>query len=93
MHVTLDITIPQDYFNKVGLVVDYEEIGLKHMVSMKEGDAIGEILTTEVSLFMLRRSTGFCGSLIDHMFRIRSKLIKAYEEKYKKEYIEYNDFI
>lgn len=92
MYVDLPIMLAQDYFNEVNLEIDYEETGDENMISTEEADAIYEILSTEVSIYMLRRGYGFCGSLVDVMVGLRRKLIMEYEVKYEKKYTEYNDF-
>jgi hypothetical protein len=43
---------------------------------------IGEILSLESSIFLLRRSNQVCGSHIDNIIPIRSRLILDYENKY-----------
>lgn len=71
-----------EYFNEVGKEIDYEETGNADMVSCEQADHIQRILTCEASMFLLRRATGICGSLVDDMTKIRRDFITSYEEKY-----------
>jgi hypothetical protein len=90
MHVDLKVSTSGEYFSQVEREIDWEEDD-SSKVPIKQADEIGKILATEVSIFLLRRSTGFCGSLIDHMRSVRNGLIKNYESEYDT-YIKYNDF-
>lgn len=90
MHVNLKVNTSEDYFSQVEREIDWEEDDTSK-VPTKQADEIGKILATEVSIFVLRRSTGFCESLIDHMVSVRRELIKKYEIDYET-YIEYNKF-
>ena len=94
MHLQKEIgvTLASEYFNQIDVEINYEETGDSNMVTSEEADAISEILTCEVSIYALRTMYGVCGSLADHMGRIRRKLINSYESNYGKKYIEYNDF-
>lgn len=90
MHVNLKISLSEDYFSQVDREIDWDDNdSLK--VPTKQADAVDKILATEVAIFLMRRSTGFCGSLIDNMVSVRRKLIKKYESEYEA-YVEYNDF-
>jgi len=90
MHVNLKVSTSEEYFSQVEREIDWEEDDTSK-VPTKQADEIGKILATEVSIFLLRRATGFCGSLIDHMVSVRRGLIKKYEIDYEP-YIEHNDF-
>jgi hypothetical protein len=90
MHVNLKVSTSEEYFLQVEREIDWEEKDTSK-VPIKQADEIGKILATEVSIFLLSRATGFCGSLIDHMVSVRRGLIKEYEIVYEA-YIEYNDF-
>ena len=90
MHVNLKVSTSEEYFSQVEREIDWEEDDASK-VPTKQADEIGKILATEASIFLLRRATGFCGSLIDHMVSVRRGLIKKYEIDYET-YIEYNDF-
>jgi hypothetical protein len=90
MHVNLKVSTSEEYFSQIEREIDWEEND-NSKVPRKQADEIGKILATEVSIFLLRRATGFCGSLIDHMAIVRRGLIKKYEIDYET-YIEYNDY-
>jgi len=62
------------------------------MIPYEQSKEIANILTCEVSIYLLRRATGGCGSLADNMVGMRRKLVIEYEAKYKEKYVEYNDF-
>ena len=90
MHVNLKISLSEDYFSQVDREIDWDDNdSLK--VPTKQADEVEKILATETAIFLMRRSTGFCGSLIDSMVSVRRELIKKYESDYEA-YIEYNDF-
>ena len=90
MYVNLKVSTSEEYFSQVEREIDWEEDN-SSKVPTKQADEIGKILTTEVSIFLLRRATGFCGSLVDQMVSVRRGLIKKYESDYEN-YLEYNDF-
>lgn len=91
MHVDLDVTVASEYATKQGFAdVDWEESGEATMMPMNEGDAIQKILTCEVSIYLLRRSTGHCGSVVDNMIEIRRYFIEKYKQEFEKEYEDYN---
>lgn len=91
MYVDLLDTYNQ-YFDRQGKEVDYDEEGIDGLVPYEQAQALQKILTCEVSIYLLRRNEGLCGSLVDDMISIRRKFIDEYEEKYEK-YVEYNDFM
>ena len=86
MKVELKVSTSEEYFSQVERVIDWEDDS-----DWKVATEIDKILATEVSIFLLRRATGFCGSLIDKMVEIRRGLINKYESDYEP-YQEYNDF-
>jgi len=90
MHVNLKVSTSGEYFLRQEREIDWEEDDASK-VPAKQADRVGEILATEVSIFLLRRATGFCGSVVDQMGSVRRGLIKKYESEYGT-YIEYNDF-
>jgi len=91
MYVDLLDTYNQ-YFDRQGKEVDYDEEGIDGLVPYEQAQALQKILTCEVSIYLLRRNEGLCGSLVDDMISIRRNFINEYEEKYEK-YVEYNDFM
>jgi hypothetical protein len=90
MHVNLKVSTSGEYFSQQEREIDWEEDD-NSKVPTKQADEIEKILATEVSIFLLRRATGFCGSVVDQMVSVRRQLIKKYENDYET-YIEYNDF-
>jgi hypothetical protein len=90
MYVNFRVSTSEEYFSQIGREIDWEEND-NSKVPTKQADEIGKILATEVSIFLLRRSTGFCGSVVDQMINVRRELIKKYENDYET-YVEYNDF-
>lgn len=91
MKIDLEVTLAQEYFNKEGKVIDYDKVGGDNKVSTQQADALQKILTSEVSIHLLRRSTGICGSLADDMIRIRKEYQLNYARYFGK-YIQYNDY-
>lgn len=91
MHVKLDVITSEEYFLKLGQEIDWEEND-NTKISINQQDEIAQILTTEASIYLLRRATGLCGSLVDNMVIIRRDLINEYEYTYGP-YVEYNDFL
>ena len=77
-------------FSLIEREIDWEEDD-ETKIPIKQARVIDDILATEVSIYLLRRSTGFCGSLIDRMASIRDEFIQKYENNYET-YIIYNDF-
>lgn len=90
MYVDLEVTTCGDYFKKVGKEIDWENND-SSKIPVDQANKVQEILATEVSIYLLRRTNGICGSLIDSMADIRSKLIEEHDELYE-EYVTYNDF-
>lgn len=92
MDVNLPVTTAIEYFEKVGKKIDYKRTGNIELMSDNEATLIQRILSCEVSINLMRGATGCDGSLIDEMVSIRRGFIKSYESKFKKKYVEYNDF-
>jgi hypothetical protein len=92
MRVTLPVTTNIDYYDQDGREIDFEKTNEDGLVPFEEAEAIQHILTCEVSIYLLRRANGICGSLVDNMVDIRRKYINDYERTYGKTYVEYNDF-
>ena len=93
MHVELNITVALEYAQEQGFEdVDWLEENLPNHMPMDEGEAIQKILTCETSIYLLRRSTGHCGSVVDNMVEIRRNFINEYEIEFEKRYIEYNGY-
>lgn len=90
MHIDLNITTSEEYFNETNRQIDWDGND-NTKVSPKQADALQKILASEVSIHILRRVTGICGSLADDMVEVRRHLINEYEQTYEP-YKEYRDF-
>lgn len=90
MHVTLKVSTCEEYFSQTEREIDWEDNDATK-ISIKQANKLQKILATEVSIFLLRRATGFCESLIDDMATIRREFINQYENYYEV-YVEYNDY-
>jgi len=90
MHVNFKVSTSEEYFSQQEREIDWEEDDTSK-VPTKQANEIGKILATEVSIFLLRRATGFCESVVDQMVSLRRELIKKYDNNYET-YVEYNDF-
>lgn len=91
MNVNLEVTVANEYATKQGFEdIDWEEENNPKCMPKNEGEAIQKILTCEVSIYLLRRSTGHCGSVVDNMFEIRRSFMEDYEQEFEKEYEDYN---
>tara|TARA_R110000822_G_scaffold270774_1_gene393668 strand:- start:99 stop:374 length:276 start_codon:yes stop_codon:yes gene_type:complete len=90
MHVDLKITTSEEYFSQTNREIDWDGDN-KNKVSTDQAEELQKILAAECSIYLLRRVTGLCGSLIDNMVTVRRELINKYEQTHEK-YIEYRDF-
>lgn len=96
MHVNLRCATVSEYSVEVDREIDWDnENKESDMISYNESKAIQHILSTEVSIYLLRRSTGHCGSVTDDMCDIRQKFIMEYEKTFGREYVKINktDFL
>lgn len=90
MNLNLIVASADEYFDKVGKKINYEdELG---EISETEANQVEEIIACEAAIFLMRRTAGGIGHMIDSMASIRRDLITAYEKSYNYKYIEYNDF-
>lgn len=91
MHVDLRCVTVSEYSSEVDREIDWDnENKESDMISYDESKAIQHILSTEVSIYLLRRSTGHCGSVIDDMCNIRQEFIMKYEKTFGREYVKIN---
>jgi len=90
MELELKVTTCGEYFSQTERKIDWEEND-NTKISTDQADEIQKILSTEASIYLLRRASEVDGSLIDSMVNIRTGLIKNYEKEYEP-YTEYNDF-
>jgi len=56
----------------------------------KEYDDIQDILSIDVAIYLTRRTSGCCGSIIDNLRSQSRKLINKYEKDYGVKFIDYN---
>ena len=85
MHVDLDITTSTEYFERYR--------NSSSGVQEKEIDLLNNIIACEVSVYLLRRSTGHCGINADTLVEIRRNFINEYNGISKNgDYIENSDF-
>ena len=91
MTVNLSIISSEEYFNESNREIDWEGNN-STKVSTTQTDLLQKILTTEVSIYMLRRGYGFDQLQSDTMCEIRTEFIKKYEEIYNEKYVSYNDY-
>lgn len=83
MYLDSNITgTASQYFECLERKVDWDETGDETLVSMKECEAIQEIIACQVSFYCLRRLRGSCQSNSDTMHSIINKKIKEYEVTY-----------
>jgi len=71
-----------EYFDKVGGKIDWDETGNKDLVSMKQFNLVGEIISAQVSFWCLRRLSNSCESNCDYMKNIINSKINEYESQY-----------
>lgn len=62
-------------------------------IEQKEYDAIQNILSMEVAIFLTRRTSGCCGSIIDNIRQIRRNFIAEYQKEYGISFIDYNSYV
>ena len=68
-----------------------KKTGLNEEYLIEEAESLRRIITCEVSIYLLRRSTGHCGSVSDNMVDIRRNFINEHNKKFS-DYIEDQDF-
>lgn len=56
----------------------------------EEDQHIQNILSMEVAIYLTRRTSGCCGTIIDNLRSIRNEFIKTYEDKWKRTFLDYN---
>lgn len=93
MHVELEIYNSSQFFELQEKEIDWDNEYPTDptYVSYEQADLLDRILTTEASIYLLRRATGTDGFQVDTMASIRQKFIEEYNEKYP-EYTSHNDF-
>jgi len=58
---------------------------------LNEYDDIQNILSIEVAIYLTRRTSGCCGSIIDNLRSQRRDLINKYEKNWGKKFIDHNE--
>jgi hypothetical protein len=89
------IEFSKDYAIETKMCHDENDFYKQHDTEKRreiEYNDIQKILTSQISLYVLRRTRGVDGSHIDIISEITSDLIKEYEKKYKKKFINVNEF-
>jgi hypothetical protein len=69
----------EEYFEKTGQDVDWDK-NYKQIVLMEK------IISIEVSIFILFRTSGVDESLVDSLKETKKDLIKQYEKQYEEQY-------
>lgn len=90
MNVDFQVSTSTEYFKQTNREIDWEEDDTSK-VSVFQSNIIQDILAIEASIYLMRRSSGLCGSLVDSLIGMRRRLISDYVSEYEP-YIEYNDF-
>lgn len=85
-----DITTSEEYFNETERQVDWDDND-NTKVSTKQADDLQKILATEAAIYILHRTAGGVGHLVDVMVEIRRNYINIYEKNHEP-YIEYNEY-
>lgn len=83
----LNVTTAYEYLQKRDNIPADKELT---EIEQKEYDAIQNVLSMEVAIFLTRRTSGCCGSIIDNIRQIRSNCIAEYENEYGISFIDYN---
>jgi hypothetical protein len=82
------------YFDNIGISesqIDWNETGDVNLISIKEVNAISEIIACQVSFWCLRKLGNCCQSNSDTMRDILKQKIKFYEETFGKDYQDFNE--
>ena len=82
IHVGLKITTSEEHFSQTYTEIDWDGDN-KNKVSTDQAEELQKILAAECSIYLLRRVTGLCGSLIDNMVTVRRELINKYEQTHE----------
>lgn len=90
MHIDLKITTSEEYFNQTDREIDWDGDD-NTKVSEEQANELQRILAMECSIYLMRRTTGLCGSLLSNMGMLKIELINKYEQTHEK-YIAPSDF-
>lgn len=87
----LVVITSSDYFQREGSFGDFDwnEDTLTDQQEA-ECEAIQNILSTDVAIYLTRRTSGMCGSVVDNLRSICNNFINEYQEKFNKKYIDFN---
>jgi hypothetical protein len=84
-----------EYFERLDLDtendIDWDETGNTNLVSMNEFNAIGDIISLQVSFFCLRRLSNSCESVSDSIRKMLKEKINNYELDYSKKFDNCNE--
>jgi len=88
LNESLNVSTSYDYLKKMNGFFDDEKepSDIEH----KEMEAIQNILSMDVAIYITRRTSGLCGSVIDNLRNLRVFFINQYNAEYKKHYVDYN---
>jgi hypothetical protein len=92
MHLNLTLSTASEYAEQVEREVDFENEGIENAISSEEYDALQQIITCEISVDLLRSTSGICGINSDTMRDLKCKLIVEYESTYNRKYIVFNEY-
>lgn len=87
------ISTVMDYFARLGISedsIDLEDTSSPDLISIGEYQAIGQIISLQVSFWCLRRITHCCESNTDYLMEIINEKIADYEIEYSKEFQNFN---
>jgi hypothetical protein len=87
----LVVITSSDYFQREGSFGDFDwDDGSYTKEQEAESEAIQNILSIEVAIYLTRRTSGMCGSVVDNLRSICSDFINEYQEKFKKQFVDFN---
>lgn len=85
------VTTSSEYFQREGSFGDFDfNDGTYTPEQEAESEAIQNILSTDIAIYLTRRTSGICGSVVDNLRSIYNNFVNEYQEKFNKTYIDYN---
>jgi hypothetical protein len=85
------VTTSYEYFQKEGSFGDFDwDDGTLSDDQESECEAIQNILSADIAIFLTRRTSGMCGSVVDNLRSIYNNFVNEYQEKFNKKYIDFN---
>lgn len=83
----LKVTTYDEYLEELGIEPDEDP---SHE-EFEKYQAIQNILSCDVSIYLTRRTGYLCGSVTDNLKSLQVECINRYEEKYNTKYIDFNN--